>query len=320
MAQTVAAPGESNVDETLPSGLWDRDTQRITAIVSAILAAYPASLPVWREQDWRAALRFRDIGPRPSRATLTRAEVRDAVLREPVLTDLLRWAANRRPLSYQLGAIAAALTIIGQGLPASETAVEVVARRLTSAVDQARMLAYCPVADRAMLSDCDAIAEAAPPGAGDRPSLVSLVVPHLLGRAGCHLSTEPVLARRIEAAVDVCLEAWLHRAQAGGGLPEFRRAEERNHKHRVSCLLGTDRDLQRLVEGPAPGRGRPLQTARCRGLAYWVALALRSAVDGSPLPTIPAEVTGHWRRELSRLDAGPILAASDVPDRALRLR
>ncbi len=73
------------------------------------------------------------------------------------------------------------------------------------------------------------------------------------------------------------------------------------NKHRVSHLLGADRDLQRLVEGPGPGRGRPLQAARQRGLAYWVAVALRSATEGTPLPALPAKVVDHWRRELSRL-------------------
>ncbi|MHB1533081.1 MAG: hypothetical protein ACYC1D_00400 [Acidimicrobiales bacterium] len=325
MAQTIAIPAESTSDDGTPSlGFRDRDRQRITNIVSAILAALPSPLPAWREQDWRSALRFRDTGPRPSRATLARAEVRDVALGDPVLGDLVRWAANRRPLSYQLGAIAAALATLGQGLASSEADVEVLAGRVICAVDQARVLRYCPVPDRAMLSDCDAIADATPVGAGDRPSLVSMVLPHLLDRAGCRLSEQPVLARRIEVAVDVCLGDWLQSAQAGGGLPEFRRAEARNHKHRVSCLLGADRDLQRLVEGPAPGRGRPLEVARRRGLGYWVALALPSAADGSPLPALPPDVTGHWRSELSRLGAAPIVATcdpavSDPADQVLRL-
>lgn len=87
----------------------------------------------------------------------------------------------------------------------------------------------------------------------------------------------------------------------------------------MSCLLGADRDLQRLVEGPAPGRGRPLQVARRRGLAYWVALALLAAADYDPLPAIPLEVTAHWRRELSRLADGPTLVDGDAPDQELRL-
>jgi len=324
MAQTVAVQGESKRDDAVLSGLRDRDRQRITTIVSAVLAACPSSLPAWREQDWRAALRFRDTGPRPSRATLARAEVRDAVLRDPDVADLVCWAANRRPLSYQLAAIAAALAALGEGVTAGETDVEVLAARVTCAVDQARTLVYSPAPDQVMLSDCEQIADATRDDAGDRSSLVSMAVADILGRAGCRLTTEPVLARRVEAAVDVCLEAWLHNAQAGGGLPEFRRAEARNHKHRVSSLLGADRDLQRLVEGPAPGRGRPLQVARRRGLAYWVALALRSAADGSPLPIIPPEVASHWRSELSRLGGGPVLAVCDLsvgdaPDQVLSL-
>lgn len=300
MPPVSALPCESSGSLTVSRAGRDRDRQPLVSILSP-LTSTPPYLPPWREQDWRAALRYRDTGPRPSPATLARARLRDMALRDPVLADLVRWAANRRPLSYQLGALAAALATLGQCLAAGEADVEALAGRVICAVDQARMLQYCPVPDRTVLSDCDAIADARPLGAGDRPSLVSLVVPHLLDRAGCRLSTQPVLARRIEAAVDVCLGAWLQSAQAGDGLPEFRRAEERNHKHRVSSLLGADRDLQRLVEGPAPGRGRPLQVVRRRGLAYWVALALCSAADGSPLPALPPEVTGHWQSELSRV-------------------
>jgi hypothetical protein len=324
MAQTVAVQSESTRDDTALSGLRDRDRQRVTAIVSAIVSARPSSLPPWREQDWRAALRYRDTGPRPAPATLDRARVRDTALSDPVLADLVRWAAIRRPLSYQLGAIAAALAVLGQRLAAGETDAEVLAGQLMTSVDQAQRLAYCPVPDRAMLSDCDAIADAAPVGAGDRPSLVAVVVPHLLDRAGCRLSTRSVLARRVEAAVDVCLGVWLHDAQAGGGLPEFRLAEARNHKRRVSALLGADRDLQRLVEGPRPGRSRPLHVTRRQGLAFWVALALRSAAEGGPVPAVPPDVAGHWRRELSRLGVTPAvatndLAVSDAADQVLRL-
>lgn len=313
MAQTIAITAGSTGEDGNPSlGLRDRDRQRVTAIVSALLAAPTSSLPSWREQEWRAALRYRDTGPRPSSATLASAEVRDTVLNDPDFADLVRWAAGRRPLSYQLGAIAAALATLGQGVAAGVLDVDVLAGRMMSAVDQARALRYCPVPDRAMLADCDAIADTAPvAAAGVRPSLVSMVVPHLLDRAGCRLGAQPVLTRRVEAAVDVCLAAWLQNARAGGGLPEFRRAETRNGKHRVSALLGADRDLQRLVEGPAPGRGRPLHVARRRGLAYWVALALRSAADSSSLPPIPAEVAGHWGNELRR--AGAVSVAGDRP-------
>jgi hypothetical protein len=324
MARTVAIQGESKRADTALCGLRDRDRQRIITIVSALLAARPSSLPPWREPDWRAALRYRDTGPRPAPATLGRARVRDTVLSDPVLADLVRWAANRRPLSYQLGAIAAALAVLGQRLAAGEADAEVLAGQLMTAVDRAKRLAFYPVPDRAMLSDCDAIADVTPVGAGDRPSLVAVAVSYLLGRAGCRLSTRSVLARRVEAAVDVCLGAWLHNAQAGGGLPEFRLAEACNHKRRVSALLGADRDLQRLVEGPRPGRSRPLQVTRRQGLAYWVALALRSAADGSPLPAIPPAVTGHWRSELSRLGVTPTvvtndLAVSDAADQVPRL-
>ncbi len=299
-----------------------RDRQQLVSILRPVTST-PPSLPPWREQDWRAALRYRDTGPRPTPATLGRALVRDTVLGDPVLADLVRWAANRRPLSYQLGAIAAALAVLGQRLAAGETNAEVLAGLVISAVDQAQRLTYSPVPDRAMLSDCDAIADAAPVGAGDRPSLVSIVVPYLLDRAGCRLSTRPVLARRVEAAVDVCLEAWLHNAQAGGGLPEFRLAVACNHKRRVSALLGADRDLQRLVEGPRPGRSRPLHVTRRQGLAYWVALALRSAAEGSHLPSPPPDVAGHWRSELSRLGVTPTVAScvpavSDAADQVLR--
>lgn len=203
MPLVAALPRESSGSLTVsPLG---RDHQRLASILAS-LASHPPSLPPWREQEWRAALRYRDTGPRPSAATLARAEVRDTVLRDPDLAGLVRWAANRRPLSYQLGAIAAALATLAQCLAAGEADVVAVAGRVMRAVDQARVLRYCPVPDRAMLSDCEAIADDGP-AAVDRPSLVSLVVPHLLDRAGCHLSGQPVLARQVEAAVDVALGA-----------------------------------------------------------------------------------------------------------------
>lgn len=321
MPPVSALPCDSGGTCTVPRA--GRDRQQLISILGPVTST-PPSLPPWREQDWRAALRYRDTGPRPTPGTLDRARVRDRVLGDPVLADLVRWAANRRPLSYQLGAIAAALAVLGQCLAAGKADAEVLAGRVLSAVDQAQRLAYRPVADRAMLSDCDAIADETPLAAGDRPSLVSIVVPHLLDRAGCRLSTRSVLALRVEAAVDVCLGEWLHNAQAGGGLPAFRLAEACNHKRRVSALLGADRDLQRLVEGPRPGRSRPLHVTRRQGLAYWVALALRSAADGSPLPAVPPDVSGHWRSELSRLGVTSTVAScdpalSDAADQVLRL-
>ncbi len=318
MAQTNAAPGESVDHRTRLSGLRDRDLQRLVAIVSSVLASPLSSLPAWSEGAWRAALRYRDTGPRPAPATLARAEVRDTVLRDPAFGDLLRWAAGRRPLSYQLGAIAAALATLGEAFAGDNLDPNVLAGRVTSAVDQARMLRYSPLPDRAMLTDCADIADPAPIVCGDRPSLVSLVIPRLLDRAGGHLSAHPLLERRIEGAVDVCLGAWLTGVGAGGGMPAFYRAEQRNHRHRVSHLLGADRDLQRLVEGPPPGRGRPLAVARRRGLAYWVALAALAATETRSLPPLPVEVVDHWRRELSRL-SGPLehsgLAAVPVDQR-----
>lgn len=305
MAQIIAKCGESIGSGTATRGWNGHDRRLLSNIVSSILAT-PTPLPPWCERDWRAALRYRDTGPRPSCATLARAEVRDAVLRDPAVGDLVRWAANRRPLSYQLGAIAASLAALGEGVAAGESNSELLAGRVVAAVDRARALQYCPVSDRAMLADCDAIADATPPAsAGDRSSLVSAALGDLLAQAGCCVSVQSLLAQRIEAAVDVCLGAWLRDAEAGEGLPEFRRAEAANHRRRLSFLLGADRDLQRLVEGPVPGRGRPLHAARRRGLAYWVALTLRSAADGSPPLPVPAEVVGHWRDELRRAGATP---------------
>lgn len=193
------------------------------------------------------------------------------------------------------------------------------AAQVIAAVDHARMLRYCPPSDRALLADCNEIVDPAPRTRGNDASLVSLVLPCLLAQAGCRLATHPDLVRRIEAAVDVCLGCWLENAEAGGGFPEFRRAEEKNHKHRVSYLLGADRDLHRLVEGPAPGRGRPLNVTRRRGVAYWVALALRAAAEGTSLPVFPPEVAEHWRSELSRLGVGSMSALGDLPEQVLRL-
>ena len=317
MAQNTVSGGSSGACVASP-GLRYRDCQRVTAIVSALLATRRCPLPMWREQEWRAALRYLDTGPRPSGATLARAEIRNAVVRDPALRGLLAWAAVRRPLSYQLGAIAAALAALCEAHATGEADAEVLAGRIIAAVDQARVLRYCPVSDRAMLADCDAIADATPVGAGGRPSLVSMVLPDLLDRAGLCVSAQPFLARRVEAAVDVCLAVWLRNAQAGEGLPEFRRAEATNSRRRVAFLLGGDRDLQRLVEGPLPGRGRPLSVTRRRGLAYWVALAFCSAADGNPLPPVPPEVAGHWRNELCRVGANPATAFIGAPDQGLR--
>jgi hypothetical protein len=286
MAQTVLTRSASSAHGTPSLGRRDRDRQRLVAIVTSILAT-PPRLPAWSEPQWRAALRYRDTGPRPTTATVASAQVRDAVLHDPLLGDFVRWAAARRPASYQLAAIAAAMAALGDGLADTTCDADRLARRVVSAVDDARPLRYRPLPDRAMLADPDLIADLAPPPERDRPSLVSLVLPRLLEQGGYRPSSDPVLARRIEAAVDVCLAVWLDTAQLGGGLPEFRRADERNHKHRLSHLLGADRDLHRLVEGPAPGRGRPLAVARRRGLAFWVVLALRSAAGGDPVPPIP---------------------------------
>ena len=185
-------------------------------------------MPAWREGDWRVALLYRDTGPRPTRATLARAVTREEVLQDPVMAELLYWAAHRRPQSYELAAIAAALAALGQGLADGTPEACDVAVRVISAVDRARRLRYFPVSDRAMLADLDQVAEAVPEVSWVRPSVTSLVLPHLLAQAGGALSVDAVLLRRVEAAVDVFLASWLADAEAGGGLPEFRRAEERS--------------------------------------------------------------------------------------------
>jgi hypothetical protein len=132
----------------------------------------------------------------------------------------------------------------------------------------------------------------------------------LLRQAGFDLRSVPSVAQRLSVALDLTISQWLGDAQPSGGLPEFRPEHGRFYTNRLFVQLGADRDLLPLVYGPHPGRGRPLQVARQRGLAYWVGTAWVAEHIGQPPPRVPPKVIAHWRRELHRLSAPPTHAIS----------
>lgn len=138
----------------------------------------------------------------------------------------------------------------------------------------------------------------------------------LLGQAGCDLHHDPVLADRLSVALDVAVEHWTADAEPGAGLPAFRSENVLRSTKRLAVLLGRDRDLLHLVYGPQPGRGRPLQVARQRGLAYWVAVGLGADRLDQPAPVVPAVVVAHWRQELGRLGSAPGPGLAQAMDRS----
>jgi hypothetical protein len=127
----------------------------------------------------------------------------------------------------------------------------------------------------------------------------------LLRQAGLDLHAAPALAGRLSAALDLTISHWLGKAQCSGGLPEFSPEHRWFYTNRLFVQLGADRDLLRLLYGPHPGRGRPLQVARQRGLAYWVGTAWVADQLGQPPAQLPPKVVAHWRRELQRLNPPP---------------
>jgi hypothetical protein len=138
-------------------------------------------------------------------------------------------------------------------------------------------------------------------------------------RAGVNRPHTLALVGRLAVALDVAVEHWTAGAAPGEGLPEFPPEGALRSTKRLAALLGGERDLLPLVYGPQPGRGRPLQVARRRGLAYWVALYVRAEQLGEDPPPLPYPVVRHWRTELDRLQAAsqgvpvPALDSLDTP-------
>jgi hypothetical protein len=150
--------------------------------------------------------------------------------------------------------------------------------------------------------------------ASESPFLETAV--ELLDRVGYDLGADRALACRLVVALDVVLGHWMSNARPGEGLPAFFSEDRLRSDKRLAVRLGRDRDLLYLVYGPQPGRGRPLQEARQRGLAYWVALTWRAERLGEAAVPPPGQVLAHWRQELYRLATATEVIPSATTDRS----
>lgn len=273
-------------------------------MVAALLEDPPA-FPGWPLRRWRLALHSsRRAGPPP------------ACLGDPRLRPLFAWLESHTRRSARLAAAASMLAVLDRAVSEKRHDPMVVAERLVESVatakpfatrtkTKARGLPGAPV-DAGRPSSLERSAEAGSP-------LVEIAA-GLLRQAGIDLHAASALAGRLSAALDLTISHWLGDAPASGGLPEFRPEHRWFYTNRLSVQLGADRGLLRLLHGPHPGRGRPLQVARRRGLAYWVATAWVADQLGQPPPQLPPQVVAHWRRELQRLNPPPTPAISQEAD------
>ncbi len=272
------------------------------------LLVNPPRLPGWDEGAWRRVLSRLHHRPQLGEA-----------LSDQRLGPLLAWVASRAPAACQLGAAAAALAALDGAVQRAEHDPYRLGAEVEAAVRGARPLPgrarpqarTSPSAhmDRHAAADLRA---AAPAGSPFLPAAMGL-----LRRAGHELPRGPRFAGRLAAALDVALAHWTTGSRPGGGLPDFAPEDRLRSDKRLGVRLGADRDLLYLVYGPQPGRGRPLQEARRRGLAYWVALTWRAGQLGERPPVPPPRVLAHWHQELCRLSAGPRAGAyrpGDSPD------
>ena len=239
-----------------------------------------------------------------------------ATLTDRRLQPLLAWVLSTTRPSHHLGATAAVLAALDAAVGAGVNDPDAVARDLWAAVCAAH-----PVATRlksqARTSPSPYLERQPDPAGrtdrsaqrGDSPFLSPASL--LLCQAGYELTADAALADRLAAALDVVLAHWASAAQPGGGLPAFFAENPLRSTKRLAVRLGRDRDLMYLLYGPQPGRGRPLQVARRRGLAYWAALAWLTERSGEPPPRVPRDAVAHWRHELARLrlEATPVLWA-----------
>ena len=270
-----------------------RPDQLLRATISPLLCD-PPPLPGWTERTWRAALH------RPNTVGAVRS-----LLSDRRLVPLLAWVACRTRPERHLPAMAAVLAALGAALAEGERETLVVARQIEGAVAAARPLGTGHYGQVRMSASAYMERHAAPPSstmpAADSPFLPT--VANLLGLAGFDLADDSAFAGRLVVVLDVVLGHWMANARPGSGLPEFAPEDRLRSDKRLAVRLGADRDLLYLVYGPQPGRGRPLQEARRRGLAYWVARSWGAERRGEPAPAPPAPVFAHWRQELYRLDA-----------------
>lgn len=266
--------------------------------------------PTWSAGEWSAHLR------RP--ATLAHLA---PLLDDPEIRDLAGWVASRAAPGRELRALAGALAVVGDALHHLEVPASVWVERTAGRVDEVVRTARperrrSPRRTRVAPSghlEWETDTAGHPPAA---PSRLSLLAAQLLRQAGFDLRADPVLARRLPAALDVAVAHWTAGTEAGQGLPAFPAEAALHSRKRLTALLGADRDLLYLVYGPQPGRGRPIEVARRRGLAYWTALALRAAYLGEPLPRVPPVVIAHWRLELSRLGGPGEAESAEAEDRS----
>jgi hypothetical protein len=224
---------------------------------------------------------------------------------------------NRTGPAHHLGAVAGALAVLGTAVHEPEPDLEAVADQMIAAVTTARPL-ESNVRSRSFVLSVPSIDRHADltSSALHTDSLFLRPATVLLRQAGCDVQAHPALLNRLAATLDVAVNHWTAGARPGAGLPEFPSEHQMRSTKRLGAQLGADRDLLHLIYGPQPGRGRPLQVARQRGLTYWVALTLAAEQLGQPTPVAPLAVTAHWHRELSQLRAVTSVGAETdgVPD------
>jgi hypothetical protein len=307
MAETTCRPSHPAASLPARRGGVDRD---LSAILAALLAE-PVVLPGWSAARWRTAI------SQPLRAGNMPTPICDARL-----GPLMAWVTRRTGPQRHLGALAAVLAVLDDALNSGQADSAAMAVRVERAAVTARPLGLRP-RSQARVTPSAGLDRRAAPGVSVRERRVESpfveIAFAVLGQAGCDVGADPAFAARLGAALDVAVDHWLGDSPPGAGLPGFRSENLLRSTSRLTALLGRDRDLRYLVYGPQPGRGRSLQTARCRGLVYWVAVAMVARHLGEPAPSVPRDVAVHWRRELWRLGspAGPepTLAAdsSDAP-------
>lgn len=274
------------------------DRQRVEDLVSIleVFLSDPVEMPGWSLRRWRLVV------ARPRRAGEFQRVVCDARMQ-----PLLGWVGANSGHLRRLGAVAAAMAALDGAavaeVPRPGVGAEELAAALAGAVSDARPLGIRPQPQSRVTLSANMDLRPSPSlpvEAGEVSPFVDLAA-DLLRRAGCDLALDERLALRLGAALDVAVDHWLGKAVPGEGLPAFPSEGALRSDRRLTVLLGRDRDLRYLVYGPQPGRGRPLQAACRRGLAYWVAMALVAAHTGQEAPTVPKDVLAHWRLQLARI-------------------
>jgi hypothetical protein len=267
----------------------------------------PPSLPGWSVGRWRRLL---GQGRLPKSLPVG--------LKDPRLRPLLDWVAHNTDPAVKLAAIAATLAAVDLAVHAGATDPGDVAERIFVAARIARPL-NSRRRSQARTSPSPAEPEpyspVAPTEISADQSLSEMAI-GLLCQAGLDPRRNPAFVSRLSACLDVALSHWLKGGEPGEGLPEFRSEHDRYYGNRLIVKLGADRDLNRLLAGPQPGRGRRRQAAWERGLTYWTARAWVARARREPVPAVPPEVIVHWRKEIDPL----IGIARDDVDQGLNSR